>query len=77
MRTTLAIDDDILRMLKRRALDEGRTVQDVTNDLLRAALSARPSRSYKLELAGWKAELRPGVDLTDRDKLLDLMGGRG
>ncbi len=77
MHTTLAIDDDILRMLEHRAVDEGRTVQDVTNDLLRAALAARPTRSYKLELAGWTAEVRAGVDLTDRDKLLDLMGGRG
>jgi hypothetical protein len=25
---------------------------------------------------GWRAELRPGVDMFDRDNLLDVMDGR-
>lgn len=76
-RTTLALEDDLLRELKARAAREGRTLQAVANELLRQAV-ARPesTRPYHLELSGWKARTQPGVDLLDRDKLFDLMDGR-
>jgi plasmid stability protein len=75
-RTTLNIDEAILRQIKRRAADEGRSVQAVVNELLRRALSTPPTAGFTLELRGWKAVERPGVDLLDRDKLFDLMDGR-
>lgn len=76
-RTTLRIDDELLRRLRRRAADEDRTLQDVTNEALRRGLEPRPSPSdYRLELEGWEARLRPGVDLTDRDALTDVMEDR-
>ena len=75
-RTTLAIDDKLLYQLKRKAAEEGRTLQAVTNDLLRQALAARSRRSFTLALKGWKAKQQPGVDLLDRDKLFDLLNGR-
>ena len=51
-------------------------MQAVTNDLLRAGLRRSSATRYRLRLRGWKAELRPGVDILDRDKLFDLMDGR-
>jgi plasmid stability protein len=76
-RTTLAIDDDLLKRIKEKAAREGRTLQDVANELLRQALvQQKPKRALKLKLRGWKATERPGVDLLDRDKLFDLMDGR-
>ncbi|MFN2442290.1 MAG: hypothetical protein ABR517_06360 [Thermoanaerobaculia bacterium] len=76
-RTTLALDDDLLRKLKERAARQGKTLQDVTNELLRHALHhhERP-RHVKFELRGWDAVEQPGVDLLDRDQILDLMNGR-
>ena len=76
-RTTLALDEDLLRDLKARAAREGRTLQALANELLRQAVS-RPedTRPYRLEMAGWTARPQPGVDLLDRDKLFDLMDGR-
>ena len=76
-RTTLALDEDLLRELKARAAQQGRTLQAVANELLRQAV-ARPesTRPYHLELSGWTARTQPGVDLLDRDKLFDLMDGR-
>ena len=73
-RTTLALDDDLLRQLKGKAAREGRTLQAVATELLRQGL-ARPERAgdYRLRLEGWRAEEQPGVDLLDRDKLFDLM----
>ena len=77
-RTTLAIDDDLLKRLKEKAAREGRTLQETANDLLKQALYSPPrSRTRtKLVLRGWKAKTREGVDLLDRDKLFDLMDGR-
>lgn len=75
-RTTLDIEDDLLRKLRQKALDEGRPLQSVTNDLLRAALHRAPRSTFRLRLQGWKAEEPPGVDIADRDQLFDLMDGR-
>ncbi|PYQ28126.1 MAG: DUF2191 domain-containing protein [Acidobacteria bacterium] len=76
-RTTLAIDDEVLRRMKEKAAREGRTLQDTANELLKQALMMqRPRKRKKLTLRGWKAALRSGVDLLDRDKLFDLMNGR-
>ena len=76
-RTTLAIDDDLLKRLKEKAARDGRTLQDTANDLLKQALGPKRRRKQKrLALRGWKAATRAGVDLLDRDKLFDLMDGR-
>jgi hypothetical protein len=40
-RTTLMIEDALLREIKKKAAAEGRTLQDVANDLLRQALHER------------------------------------
>ena len=72
----MTIDDQLLRELKKKASEEGRTLQAVTNDLLRRSLAIQPSKPYHLRLRGWKATAQPGVDLLDRDTLFDLMDGR-
>jgi len=35
----------------------------------------RPNQ-FKLHLEGCKAEIQPGVNILDRDKLFDLINGR-
>ena len=75
-RTTLKIDDAVLRMLKKQAAEEGRSFQEVANRLLRRGLASSRRTNYKLVLKGWDATLQPGVDILDRDSLFDLMDGR-
>ena len=76
-RTTLKMGADLLKRLKARAAAEGRSMQDLANELLRDGLARREGPAdYDLRLEGWSAETRPGVDLLDRDKLFDLMDGR-
>jgi plasmid stability protein len=75
-RTTLALDEDLLRLLKHRAAEQGTTLQAVVNDALRQATAAPRRGKFKLRLRGWSAQLQAGVDLTDRDKLFDLIDGR-
>lgn len=75
-RTTLVIDDNLFRAVKKKAAEEGRTFQEVANDLIRQALAMRKRSPFELKLTGWKANELPGVDILDRDKLFDLMNGR-
>jgi hypothetical protein len=75
-RTTLDIEDGLLRELKKKAAAEGRTLQAVINEQLKRASAIAPSRKYRLQLTGWRADIRPGVDLFDRDNLLDVLDGR-
>ncbi len=74
-RTTLNIDDRLLRELKKEAAQEGRTLQALVNERLKRAAAA-PVAPYRLQLQGWRAEAQPGVDLFDRAALFDLMDGR-
>jgi plasmid stability protein len=65
-----------IRRLKQRAAAEGKSMQDLANQLLRRALADTKRQAYTLKWAGWEAATQPGVDLLDRDKLFDQMGGR-
>jgi len=51
-RTTLVLDDQLLGQMKKKAADEGRSLQAVANELI---------QSYRLKLQGW--ESRSGICL--------------
>ena len=75
-RTTLDVDERVLRELKKRAADEGRTLQAVANDLLKRALHTAARQPFTLRIEGWTGDLQPGVDILDRDSLFDVLNGR-
>jgi plasmid stability protein len=72
-RTTIAIEDALLRQVKQRAARKGATLQAEVNALLRQALAAPPRPGYELKLATWAGEQAPGVDLFDRNSLFEWM----
>jgi hypothetical protein len=76
MRTTIRLDDDLLREAKRHAAATGRTLTAVIEDALRETLGRRRQRGarprIKLKTVGGSGT-RPGVDLDDSSALLDLM----
>lgn len=71
-RNTLVLDDDLFREIKKKAAKEGRTLQAVANELLRRTLAQPQKEPYRLKLQGWKAELQPGVDISDRNNLFEI-----
>jgi hypothetical protein len=73
-RLTARIDGDLLRQLKAEAARQRVSLDEVVGDLLRLALDKR-ARPFRLKFGGWKATLRPGVDLSSRRRLYDLMDG--
>jgi plasmid stability protein len=74
MRTTIRLDDALLRRAKAAAAVSGRSLNDLIVDAIRAALAPRTSPARVMELPTYKGRgLQPGVDLDDSAGLLDLM----
>lgn len=76
MRTTVRLDESLVREAKKRAAESGKTLAAVIEDALREALSRRPPRAQRSTLkfttfAGHG--LRPGVDLDRSADLLEIM----
>ena len=77
MRTTLDLNDELLRGAKQRAATEGTTLRAVVERALRSHLEGGKQKSgYRLRWRPERGRLRPGVRLDDRDALFDLMEGR-
>lgn len=78
MRTTLDLDDALLRAVKARAAETGRTMTSLIEEALREHL-ARTDDAAPAPPLRWvvvEGGARPGVDLAGRDALLDLMEER-
>jgi plasmid stability protein len=75
MRTTIRLEDHLLREAKARAARAGRSLNDFIEEAVRAALqnevATQPSPPLPLFRGG--RGLRAGVDLDSNAALLDLM----
>jgi len=79
MRTTLVLDDGLLRQARKRAAERGMTLSDVVNDALRESLRARPSepRPFRLITSGrggprvhhQPEEFKAALDEEDREHM--------
>lgn len=77
MKTTLNIDDTVMKRLRQEAARQGRTMSELVEAALRLLLQTKPERVKK--------RLRPLptfdsgghlVDIADREALYQAMGGR-
>lgn len=74
MRTTIRLEDDLLRRAKAQAAAAGRSLNEFIADAVRAALRPHPPRTAATELPTYRGRgVQPGVDLDDSSGLLDLM----
>jgi hypothetical protein len=76
MRTTIRLDDHLLKEAKAVAAASGRTLTELVEDALRETLAHRREQESRKQvvLTTFKGNgLRPGVDLDDSASLLDLM----
>lgn len=80
MRTTLDIDDTLLKKAKAHASKTRQTLTGVIEEALRQTLTgarapgSRPA--HQLTLKTVRGTLFPGVDISDRDSLYERMEGR-
>lgn len=73
MRTTLDIDDPVLRELKRRQRAEGKSLGKVASELLARAL-AEPGEAKPVPKFEWIAQVMGArVDLADKEALYQAM----
>jgi hypothetical protein len=76
MRTTIRLDDQLLKSAKRFAHDTGKSLTAIIEDALRQILSRRtvkqPSKPVKLTTVSGRG-VRHGVDLDDSASLLAFM----
>jgi hypothetical protein len=77
MKTTLDMDDELMRRAKQQAAADGVSLRTFVEEALRARmLPASPSRpQFKLSLPVVEGRGPPAVDISDRDALYDLMEG--
>jgi hypothetical protein len=76
MRTTIRINDDLLKQAKKRAADEGRTLTSLVEDGLTLLLSKpKTGRRKRIELPVSKATggVLPGIDLNRSSDLEEVM----
>ncbi len=75
-KTTLVIDDQVMRRLRQEAARQGRTISELVESALRLLLEPAKAGSEKLpELPTFEGG-RPVVDVADRDALYQAMEGR-
>ena len=77
MKTTLNLNDEILKASRRRAVQDGLTLTRFVEDALRAKLmdEARPQPAFRLEVSTVTGTRPPSVDISDRDALYEVMDG--
>lgn len=75
MRTTIRLEDSLLRQAKAAAAATGRSLNDLIVDAIRAALAPRSRALHVAEpLPTYNGRgVQAGVDLDDSAALLDLM----
>jgi hypothetical protein len=77
MKTTLNLNDELLREAKKRAAERGTTLTSVVEEALRDALAEPPpDGKYTFRFVVVDGGGPPLVDVADRDALYDLMEGR-
>ncbi len=79
MRTTIRMDDELLRRAKEHAASSGTTLTHVIEDAVRQLLARRRVSRVRepVRLPTFRGEgLQPGIDLDDTAALVELMDER-
>jgi hypothetical protein len=77
MKTTLNLDEQLMRDVKQLAAAQGRTLTSVVETALRDLLQRSTEKpDYTFDFPVVRGGGPPKVDVADRDALYDLMEGR-
>ena len=76
MRTTLNLDDQLVRKLKKHAAETGQTMTRLIEQALREHLSQSDTlgkKAFRLKWISVSGRKLPGIDISDRDALYNVM----
>lgn len=80
MRTTVRLDDELLKQAKTESERQGRTLTSFIDEALRQMLARSehpaPRKKVKIPVSRSRGGTLPGVDINDSAALLDIMEGR-
>ncbi len=77
MRTTLELDDGLMREARKRAAQEGRTLTSLIEEAIRLLLTRRQTaKPYRLRWVTRHGTAPAAIDIADRDALYERMDGR-
>jgi len=74
MRTTLTLDDDLVKELQEAARNSGKSLKEVVNETLRHGLATGASparREPRFRVHPQRCGFRAGIDLTKLNQLVD------
>lgn len=79
MRTTIDVDEHLLRTFKARAAERGTTLSAEIEEALRldAAARARPMSPEPFVMPISRSAIRPGVDIDSNASIIEVLGGDG
>ena len=75
MRTTLNIDDELMKRVKEKAAETGKTITEIVENALSKEVAgvAGTRPGFTLRWVAAEGPPAPGVDLADRDSLYETM----
>jgi len=76
MRTTLDIDDPVLRQLRKRQKGSGKSLGQVASELLAQALADKHESAAPAELRWTSRPMGALVDVSDKEALYRALDGR-
>ncbi len=71
MKATIELDEALARLALAEAKRRGVTIEELAEEALRHEVDRRPGAERLVTVGGG---LLPGIDLEDREQLLELMG---
>jgi hypothetical protein len=77
MRTTLDIDDPVMRQLRRRQKGSGKSLGQLASELLAQALAEPPQAKVAVGLSCTSRPMGALVDVADKDALYRALDERG
>lgn len=63
MRTTLTLDEDVVKEVRDRMRERGAGFKETVNELLRRGLQANTPSTVRYEIPTFDSVIRPGIDL--------------
>jgi len=72
-RTTLILDDELFRRVKKDSLQAGQSFKDYVTELLRLGLTSKKKVSFHLQWKTQKGDPAHLLPVEDRDRLFDLL----
>lgn len=75
-RTTIDIDASVLREVKKLARAANKSLGDIVSELLAVTLRKRPKEPTRTKLAWRSKDMKPRIDLEDKEAVYRALDGR-